>query len=373
MRDWNLKNIIYVKQMIKINILSNYDFISYYFFYPLLANKYRLKQMNISVDFYDRLKDSIYACDILMLDSKYFRPLWKNRENTLSLIQKIRENARRIIWLDTTDSTGATHFQVMPYIDKYWKKQLLRDVTLYEKEFFGARIYTDYYKKHFALENENGFYAEPIKKEYIGKLSFSWNLGAGPITTNEHISNLMRLIPWSVKKILNFRYHFTAYPPDNERDNTVCFRGSRKYGNSVLSFQRLKTIRALERYDIKTKPLGKKEYIKEIRNSKIGVSPFGGGEVCFRDFEIVLCGALLFKPSMEHLITYPDIYRENETYISFKWDFSDFTEKIDNLCSNPSFTTEISFNAQKKYGQFFTEEGQDEFCRRFSEKIAFAD
>ena len=44
-------------------------------------------------------------------------------------------------------------------------------------------------------------------------------------------------------------------------------------------------------------------------------SPFGQGEVCYRDFEIFEFGVVMIKPSMERINTNPNPYIENETYI----------------------------------------------------------
>jgi spore maturation protein CgeB len=61
--------------------------------------------------------------------------------------------------------------------------------------------------------------------------------------------------------------------------------------------------------------------------SKICISPFGYGEICWRDFEAILCGCLLIKPDMSHVETNPDIFMAGQTYVPVKWDFSDLEEK----------------------------------------------
>src|SRR5690606_34640674 len=68
------------------------------------------------------------------------------------------------------------------------------------------------------------------------------------------------------------------------------------------------------------------EFLKEMRQSKLCWSPFGYGELCWRDLEAFMTGAVLIKPSMEHLDTFPDIYRAGETYLPVKWDFSDLED-----------------------------------------------
>ena len=345
--------------------------ISYCFFYPLLVNVKRLRELSVSTKFYEKIKDEIFECDILFIDSKYFRLLWNNREYSMGLLRGIREKSERLVWLDTTDSTGATHFQVLPYVDKYWKKQLLEDLDLYLNDYYGARIYTDFNRKLFNVKDGNVYSVEPIKKQYINKLSVSWNLGAGPILANNKILRFISLIPWPIKEKLAFKYKLRSYPYLSERLQSLCFRGSNKYKNKALSFQRLKTIEKLKARGVETPPVKQKEFIEEIKRSRIAVSPFGNGEVCFRDFEIILGGAVLYKPTMEHLRTYPDVYINNETYVSFQWDFSDFDERIDDLLANPDTIAKISQQAQEKYQYFLSEKGQEGFCIRFIDMLRF--
>ncbi len=180
-----------------------------------------------------------------MLDSKFFSKLWINRGFVLSLLEKIKEKCTKVIWLDLTASTGSTHFQVMPYVDKYWKKQVLKDVTLYEREYYGARIYTDYYKNKFNLKDEKVQIVEPLKKEYFDKLYVSWNIGLGPYSTNIKISNIIRMLPWPLKEKFNYTYKLKTVHPSNNR-KSISFRGSNNYSNIINAFQRIKTIEKLK-------------------------------------------------------------------------------------------------------------------------------
>jgi hypothetical protein len=363
----SLENIVCIENrglFMKVNILTTDNFISYYFFYPLLVNKRRLRELNIILKYYEKVREGIYDCDAILLDSKYFTKLWNNRENVLSLLKRIKEKCAKVIWLDSTASTGSTHFQVMPYVDKYWKKQVLKDMTLYEREYYGARIYTDYYKIKFNLKDEKVQKVEPLKKEYMDKLYVSWNIGLGPYSTNIKISNIIRMLPWPLKEKFNYTYKLKIGHPSNNR-KSISFRGSNNYSNIINAFQRIKTIEKLKSKKVETEPISNKKYLDELRNSMISVSPFGYGEICYRDFEIILAGALLFKPSMEHLKTYPDIYVKNKTYVPFEWDFRDFDEKIDDLINNPDMVKEISSAAMDRYGFLLSGQGQNEFCLRF--------
>ena len=63
------------------------------------------------------------------------------------------------------------------------------------------------------------------------------------------------------------------------------------------------------------------QYIKECSKVMAILSPFGWGEICYRDFEAILSKSLLIKPDMNHLDTWPNIYHD-ENYFKLDWDFN---------------------------------------------------
>lgn len=89
------------------------------------------------------------------------------------------------------------------------------------------------------------------------------------------------------------------------------------------------------------------QYAREMAESRICVSPFGYGEICWRDFEAVAFGCLLFKPDMGHVESEPDIFRPFETYIPVNWDFSDLREKIVRYADDESERMRIASNARR--------------------------
>lgn len=46
-----------------------------------------------------------------------------------------------LVWLDTADSTGTCMFDVMPYVDLYFKKQLLKNTEDYCRDVYGTRTF----------------------------------------------------------------------------------------------------------------------------------------------------------------------------------------------------------------------------------------
>ena len=85
-----------------------------------------------------------------------------------------------------------------------------------------------------------------------------------------------------------------------------------------------------------------------LSRSKIGLSPFGMAEGCYRDLEIVRWGGLLLKPNMDCVISNPDWLIPNETYVPVKLDWSDLNETIHKVLVNFKDYEYIIENARKK-------------------------
>ena len=80
-----------------------------------------------------------------------------------------------------------------------------------------------------------------------------------------------------------------------------------------------------------TDKLPYQEYIDKLRNSKVAISPFGMGEICFRDFEVMALKSILIKPDMKIVNTKPNIYIDGENYYSVKYDWSNLNEVIESV------------------------------------------
>ena len=104
-------------------------------------------------------------------------------------------------------------------------------------------------------------------------------------------------------------------------------------GGRVLGVPDLETLQAvLDRIaDLRVVSgtgVGHVAYMRELRASKICFSPFGYGEVCWRDYEAILSGAVLLKPDMSHIETDPDVFVAGETYLPVRWDLADFEAQV---------------------------------------------
>ena len=106
-----------------------------------------------------------------------------------------------------------------------------------------------------------------------------------------------------------------------------------------------------------------------MRETKIMPSPFGWGEIGVRDYEAFINGSLLLKPNMDHMLTWPNIFIKNKTYIPFEWDYSDLESNILKYLKNDQERIDIAREGQKNYFESINNRGQSIFCDWFIKQI----
>ena len=116
-------------------------------FTPMMVIRKLLSENGINFKVYYEETDAIYNYDVVILDGRLYRKLQTPDPDSeiIKLLERLSSNTPKIIWFDTTDGTGTTQFQFLPYVNKYVKIQVLKDRTLYQKKYYGGRIYTEYY------------------------------------------------------------------------------------------------------------------------------------------------------------------------------------------------------------------------------------
>lgn len=334
--------------MIKVNILSP-GFSSpngSAFLFPLIKFDKNLEDLGFKISITNILDARTTDCDILLFDSKYFKEMWsQNYEDTLEQVALIA-NKTKLIWCDQADSTGTLLGQVLPYVHRYAKAQLLVETDEYTKPHYASRIYTDHYHRKFGVEDEIPFMKNIVKeKSDLHKLCVSWNSGLmnyGWISP--YIQRIRNRIP------LNFLLYFAkpSQIANSERTVDVTCRMGISYPRETVCYQRKEIRKLLQKY-VKTNKLSRHDYLLELANNKICVSPYGLGEITLKDFECFLAGAMLLKPNMDHMNTWPNFYEKNLTYIAHSWDLEDIEEKIDTLLNNNSHRTAIAQKGQERY------------------------
>lgn len=321
------------------------------FVLPLIKFKNAIDDSGLSLKIMNTKGEDIADCDYLFLDGKYFKAFWQNRgEEALEEISNLSSKTK-VIWFDQTDSSGTLSGQVLPYVHRYLKAQLLKDKKLYMTEMYASRIYADYYHKKYGI-NDKDYYCEPVieAEDDLQKLGVSWNSGFmnygdwGP-----YLLKIREKLP--LDSILGFTR--PRAKPSEERLIDVTCRMGISYPRQSVSYQRKVMKELLGRY-MKTDKLSRSKYLKEMENCKLTVSPFGFGEITLKDFECFLAGSMLLKPDMDHMDTWPNFYQNKKTCLFHSWDMNDVQEKIDWALNHYDERVAIARNAQDFYVEHTT-------------------
>ena len=242
----------------------------------------------------------------------------------------------------------------------YLKKQTLRNFDQYNQTTLGDTNLSDYYSHRFNLNEPKVCFHVP--ESFRKKLLLSPHLAL----SDYMLPYFMRAFP--VRKNRSIDLHAR-----------IAVEGEKWYSqmrqeaiDKVMNLEgRLKVIRN-SRIRVP-----KKQFITELFDSKLCLSPFGYGEVCWRDFEAIFTGSLLLKPDMSHINCYPDIFHSYETYVPLNWDLSDLNEKVDYYLHHTKERDMIARNAFNTLSNYFKEKHfldhtQDLFQRLNLGKISYS-
>jgi len=316
--------------------------------HPLYRWKKRLRDHGIKINFFfDHNSEKLKNADYIFIHSRYFENGWqnvflRNEQNEAELINFLsgmKKHCSKLIWFDAADSTGSADFPIIHLVDAFVKKQVHTDRKLYTRPE-KMRVWIS---EQAGVENS----FTPCHPIQLDKIKVGWNIGL----------NDYRYFGYKLSRLSNYLsyklYPAKFQPVEAERRIDLTFRGTLPEDNgSEISRQRnevLKLMSCLKRNVATGAPVSKKLYRKELRESKLSISPFGWGEVCYRDFESFISGAVLIKPDMSHLETYPNIYKDGKTYLSVSWSLEDLKDKVDYVLDNYGRLKQIAMNGQQAY------------------------
>lgn len=114
------------------------------------------------------------------------------------------------------------------------------------------------------------------------------------------------------------------------RNYMVSYAGTDRYSDPYVTAHRQKAKKMVNRFGKRayTKKVGLSDYLGVLRRTRVLVSPWGFGEVCYRDFEAALMGCVLVKPRSDYVLTEPDMFRDDVTYASCLPNLEDLNEVI---------------------------------------------
>jgi hypothetical protein len=242
-------------------------------------------------------------------------------------------------WFAPTDLRNAARMDAK--IDFYVKKHVLRDRTLYGRPTLGDTNLTDHYARRFDLPDPERCF--PVSPGFLQKLI----VGPSFVTANQILPEFLKAAPSAGNRPIDLHARFDV-------SGTPWYSAMRHEADKAAESVTGLTV-------LRGSGVRQSRFLAELRRSKICFSPFGYGEVCWRDYEAVMSGAAVLKPDMSHIETDPDIFVAWETYAPVAWDLSDFRDVVDRLLSDNALRERIVLNAYRTVQRWLKSDG---FARR---------
>lgn len=273
-------------------------------------------------------------------------------------IERYREAApeAKIVFLDWYAPAHIAQTGVLPLVDLYVKKHVLRDRLAYSKGMHDTNLVE--YEAEFRPEFLDTKFLQDDAEEVEQKLFVGWNFATDP---------------GRIGALNEGRHHETDRPIDLHC--RICAPDARDTWYTHMRGRAFDAIQRLAAGPLasgnvlcETRRLAYRDYLNEITQSKLCFSPFGYGEVCWRDFEAILSGAVLVKPDMSHLETRPDIYRPHETYVPVRWDFADLEDQCHRYLADKEAREQLTRNAARVWRDYLAT-GWPEDWRRLQDRL----
>ena len=288
--------------------------------------------------------------DVIGLKLSFRRPV----EEARAIAARLRAASPRFVYFDGDDDSGILWPELLGLADLYVKKHVFRDSAAYAARFTGKSNLTTYVAettgRSFAddvIPAAGGI--DPVR---LGPLHLGWN-----IALDDKIAAL------------------ALHPPEADRPVDICSRAFVTPDNWLHAL-RGPAISALEamgdRWTVAV-PRGRVpqvDYDREMRSAKICVSPFGYGELCWRDFEAIMAGCLLVKPDMGHVRTAPDLFVAGETYVPVAWDYANLEAVCARWLADDAARIAVAARAQARLLDSLT---PDWFVARMAEMLRTID
>jgi glycosyltransferase involved in cell wall biosynthesis len=247
--------------------------------------------------------------------------------------ERISGTDTKLVYFDGDDDVCVQWPEILPLVDLYVKKGIFASEEDYLRKFVGKSNLTDYvWKEHGIPPGAGDIPASGVLDHGdLAKLDLGWS-----IALDDKIAELFEKVKPT---------------PSSAKDIDIVCRMSVPtdwlFSLRNATLQRLEAMTDRYRVLLPTNRVSQDQYYQEMQRARICVSPLGYGEVCWRDFEAIICGCLLVKPDMSHLRTYPEIFVPGETYVPVRWDYADLAETCARYLDREAERAQIIDNAYR--------------------------
>jgi len=262
-------------------------------------------------------------------------------ERLAALLQRLDDLPRstRRIYLDSFANSDIRLASHLESFSLYFKKSLLVSPTDMTRVTEGHTTLTEFYGRLYGLPQTPTDWQVP--PAFLDRLRLAPNFLTGP----------------------GFLETFLGPPPPPQAGREIDLHarlGGSGEDNWYGAMRRDAEVRVAGLSDLRSitgTGVPRPVFLDELRRARVCFSPFGYGELCWRDIEAFMTGSVLLKPDMSHLRTEPDLYRDGETYVAVKWDFSDFEEKLRMLLENRDLRDRIAHTAWQRAQDYLSGAG----------------
>ena len=267
-----------------------------------------------------------------------------------------REVGARAVVFDGDDDQSVLWNEVIALSDAYIKKHHYSDLAMYGQRMIGKSNLTDYASRVYGVSFEDNIipHSGELAESERHKILLGWS-----IALDDKIFYLAQDLPED--------------PPETRAFDILCRASVPEhfwtFGMRDAAVQAIDALADRFRVHAPTDRVPPSEYYGEMLRSRICVSPYGYGELCWRDFEAILCGCLLIKPDMSHVTTAPDLFVPGETYLPVAWDYSDLEEVVAPYLADESARRRIADTARQRLREALSE---DWFIARFQKVMGQA-
>ncbi len=293
--------------------------------------------------------------------------------------------AQKLVHFDYNDGNQSPFFGIMPYVDLYLKQYLNTDPSDYRKRFLGGSRFIEHLvgigmaEDSILSEVWTDLFQSELAPEHESKLMLGWNFGLWKrmIYLAEGKKDVVLL---GKDKPHNFAIAKAKGAVDalRRRGKPIDAYCRATLYKGWTKKHRERTISALnnlqDRYNVvsSTEKVSFSEYYREMSRSRIFVSPSGWCEYTPKDYEAMYFGALLMKPSVEHIRTEPDVLVADQTYVPLKWDMSDMLDKCRFYLDNEDERQRIANNARDAYVSYYREKRLVDHIGAILERLGLA-